>query len=258
MENKYLPIGSVCTLNGKNKKMMIIGYYSVEFNGNLKINDYLGCVYPEGMLLPNQAVTFNHKDIEKIDFIGYKNDQFNIFMKMFDKLSGNHKDEEKEAEKFHRENDMVLTSSKSYSKLLFDENGVVMIAEPVKEKSVNREKDINSIKFDEDGIVIGIGKAGEVNNPFHRTFEKTITKNSQKTTDWNIFNKIEFDKNGTVISVDDDVDYKKEQMLNKIEFDENGTVIAVNSTNNTITKESEDKQNKLDIKFDENGTVISS
>ena len=38
----------------------------------------------------------------------------------------------------------------------------------------------------------------------------------------NIFNKIEFDENGTVISVEEN------NTLNKIEFDENGTVIAVN------------------------------
>ena len=38
MEQKYLPIGSVCTLKGKNKKVMITGYYSVEFNGNFKIS----------------------------------------------------------------------------------------------------------------------------------------------------------------------------------------------------------------------------
>ena len=40
MNEKYLPIGTICTLKGKNKKVMIVGVYGVEFNGNLKINDY--------------------------------------------------------------------------------------------------------------------------------------------------------------------------------------------------------------------------
>ena len=94
MEQKYLPIGSVCTLKGKNKKVMITGYYSVEFNGNLRIKDYCGCVYPEGMLLPEHSCTFNHTDIETIDFIGFKNDEQKTFQGLLNRLTGNNLSEE--------------------------------------------------------------------------------------------------------------------------------------------------------------------
>ena len=53
MIDKYLPIGTVCTLKGNNKKVMVIGFFSVEYNGNIKMYDYQGCSYPEGILLKN-------------------------------------------------------------------------------------------------------------------------------------------------------------------------------------------------------------
>ena len=81
MESKYLPIGSVCTIKGKSRKVMITGYYSIKFNGNLRINDYKGCIYPEGLLISDQTCSFNHSDIEKVDFVGYKNEDQEIFQK---------------------------------------------------------------------------------------------------------------------------------------------------------------------------------
>ena len=132
MEQKYLPIGSVCTLKGKNKKVMITGYYSVSFSGNLKINDYMGCAYPEGMLLPEFVCSFNHTDIESVDFLGFKNEEQEIFKGLLNRLTGN--TDENATSELHKENDIFLTSNSSYSKLLFDENGVVMIADPVVEQ----------------------------------------------------------------------------------------------------------------------------
>lgn len=251
MEQKYLPIGSVCTLKGKNKKVMITSYYSVEFNGNLKIKDYMGCAYPEGMLLPEQVITFNHSDIEKIDFVGFKNEEQETFKKLLNRLTGNVKSDEESAAEFHKENDMFLTSNSTYSKLLFDENGVVMIADPVEKPKPQKSNTLNNIKFDEKGYVISTGNDEDINNPFHKEYESTETKNENKT-DWKIFNKIEFDKNGTVISADNDINDKKEEMLNKIEFDENGTVISIGGE--TLKA----KQDFEQYKFDENGTVIST
>ena len=273
---KYLPIGSVCTLKGKNKKIMITGYYSVEFNGNLKIKDYIGCVYPEGMLLPNQTLTFNHTDIEKIDFVGFENEELNKFMTILNNLTGNVSDAEK-AKDFHKQNDMFLASNSSYSKLLFDENGIIMIADPVKEEKP-KQNNFDNIKFDENGYVVSIGNNDNVSNPFHKDYKVNDTK-EEKPSNWNIFSKIEFDKDGTVVSAEKMED-KKESMLNKIEFDENGVVISVgndklNNTNNfsnekvetdkskTVVSESINTNEKLNdknqknIQFDENGIVIS-
>ena len=243
MEEKYLPIGSVCTLKGKNRKMMITGYYSVEFNGNLKIKDYLGCIYPEGMLLPDQTASFNHKDIEKIDFLGYKNKEFETFMNMFDKLTGNEKDRQKSEYKVPKSDDMILTSSNSYSKLLFDENGVVMIAEPVAQEP--KSKDL--IKFDKDGYVISVDAEKDVENPFYKEYQNTLNDKNTKSDNWNIFNKIEFDENGVVISVGE-----KEEPSEQYKFDENGILISVDNNN-----EVKDSTSDETYEFDTDGNLIA-
>ncbi len=236
MEEKYLPIGTICTLKGKNKKYMITGYYSVEFNGNLKINDYVGCVYPEGMLLPNQTLTFNHTDIENIDFMGFKNEEETKFMSILNRLTGNISKSEK------NKNTPFLTSNSSYSKLLFDENGVVRIAEPVNEEKSNN---LDNIKFDENGTVISVENNYVMDNPFHKEYKENIENSTNNTS--NIFKNIEFDENGTVVSVEES-NSENDLKLNEIKFDENGTVISVGR------KELEQSN---DYEFDENGTVIA-
>lgn len=250
MEKKYLPIGSICTLKGKNKKIMIMGYYAVEFNGNLKIKDYSGCSYPEGMLLPDQVITFNHTDIEKVDFVGFKSEEQKIFESLLNRLTGNTTAEESAAE-FHKNNDMFLTSNSTYSKLLFDENGVVMIADPVEKPKENKNKAWKNIKFDKDGYVISTGNEEDISNPFHKEYNGQKVED-QSNRDWKIFDKIEFDENGTVVSAESNINHKKEEMLNKIEFDENGTVISVNGE--TL----KERQNLEQYRFDENGTVIAA
>ena len=226
---------------------MIIGYYSVEFNGNLRIRDYQGCVYPEGLLLPDQVCTFNHTDIEKVDFLGYKDDEQYKFQRLLDRLTGNTNDVEN-AKTFHEENDMVLTSSKSYSKLLFDENGVVVLAEPVLESP----KSNVDIKFDKDGYVISNETDSDINNPFYKEYTTTEPK-IEDSDNWNIFNKVEFDENGVVISAEEKIEPSKENLLNKIEFDENGVVISVGNDSPVSNEES----NANEYKFDENGVLIS-
>ena len=232
MNEKYLPIGSICTLKGKNKKVMISGYYSMSFNGNIKIYDYMGCFYPEGTLNGDQSVSFNHSDIEKVDFVGYKNEDCEKFLKMLNNVS----DEKSEP---------VVTSSKDYSKLVFDENGVVVMAEPAN-NNVEYE-------FDEEGTVIG------VNNPFHQEYEP---KEEETKDNWDILkdyedtetpeeelvnsslNKIEFDENGVVIGVSG---WENQEPSNEqYTFDENGVVVGVNGQSNSTSK----------YEFDENGVVV--
>ena len=237
---------------------MIIGYYSVEYKGNLKIKDYLGCIYPEGMLLPEQACTFNHSDIEFIDFIGYKNDELKSFMSNFDELTGNSNSLEQEALEFHKNNDMVLTSSKAYSKLLFDEDGIVMIAEP----AVEEKKDIgkkDSYQFDENGYVISVNKTETTENPFYKIYEnKDDEEVTSEASSWDIFNKVPVEKS------EEDLNDQKDKLLNKIEFDENGSVVAVYPRQENIVEKEDLKstgdassQKKSQYIFDENGIVIS-
>lgn len=250
MENKYLPIGSVCTLKGRNKKIMITGYYSVEFNGNLKIKDYSGCTYPEGLLLPDQTITFNHTDIESIDFVGFKNEEQKIFSSLLDRLTGNNKSDEEIASDFHKKNDMFLTSNSTFSKLLFDENGVVMIAESVQsDNKPKKENTLKNIKFDENGYVISTDNSSNVSNPFHVEYNNIPSNDTPKTN--SIFNKIEFDENGVVVSDNTNIEEKKNELLNEIKFDENGVVISVGK---------EQLENEISSKkyiFDENGVLLS-
>ena len=42
MPSKYLPLGSIVKLKNSDKKLMIIGYYSLEYNNSVKIYDYEG------------------------------------------------------------------------------------------------------------------------------------------------------------------------------------------------------------------------
>ena len=265
MEQKYLPIGSVCTLKGKNKKVMITGYYSVEFNGNLKINDYCGCVFPEGMLLPEQNCTFNHSDIEQINFLGFENNEYQTFKKLLDKLTGNDMNEEEKAGKFHKDNDMFLTSNSTYSKLLFDENGVVMIADPVvKKESVNA-----NYTFDQNGTVISVNNQENIKNPFFKEPIESKKETDGKTKKWNIFKNVEFDENGTVVSVEKEKKTSKASNYKfsdtgvliaeqNYEFDENGEIISATSVN--LEEEIKDTKKEIStksFKFDEEGTIVS-
>ena len=263
MNKKYLPIGSVCTLKGKSKKVMITGFYSVGFNGNLRINDYCGCAYPEGLLLPETVCTFNHSDIEKVDFVGYKNDEQEKFEQLLNRLTNNVNE--------NSEDDWVLASNKSYSKILFDENGVVVLAEPVVE-NVKKEK----INFDENGIVISVGEQQE--NPFYKNYDskeypnnivdnedifkkteegETLIDNKELDKQKKLLNQIEFDENGIVVAV------KSEKPKERYKFDENGILISVVGDANEEVKNSEisDKPQTVVVngfEFDENGNLISA
>lgn len=71
-----LPVGSVVLNKGADKKLVIIGIL-VETNGIR--NDYLAVTYPEGFLDAEHMYAFNHEDIQKVEFIGYMNSEFQLF-----------------------------------------------------------------------------------------------------------------------------------------------------------------------------------
>lgn len=193
MSVKYLPIGTICTLKGKHRKVMITGFYSVEFNGNLKINDYSGCSYPEGLLFSGSVCTFNHSDIENIDFMGYESEAQIKFNSLLKRLTENEVEQKKS-------DNWVLASSKSYSKLLFDENGVVVLAEPVKSQ--------NEVKLAEEKVV-DISNNSKVENPFYTDYS-SISKKNEVNLDEKIFGKYKFDENGILISIENSEYEEKE------------------------------------------------
>ena len=143
MEDKYLPIGSIVRLNDNNKKMMIIGYYSLKYQNSVKIYDYCGCVYPEGMLLANNLFSFNHSDIAEVIFLGFKNKEYDV-------LNGNLHEPKADNSKTNKNDNFV--------NFKYDDNGVVIYdeIEGIKVNPAVYEK-LNSI---------------EVKNPFKNEMPK--------------------------------------------------------------------------------------
>lgn len=84
---KYLPLGSVVLMKDATKRVMITGYAvkSPEFGD--KLWDYLGCLWPEGMIAPDKNLLFDHKDIQQIYAIGYTDDEQKKFMAALDKAT---------------------------------------------------------------------------------------------------------------------------------------------------------------------------
>lgn len=70
-ERKYLPIGSVVLLGDGRKRIMIYGR-KIKANGESKVYDYVGCLYPEGALSNQDVILFNHSQIQNIYFIGFQ------------------------------------------------------------------------------------------------------------------------------------------------------------------------------------------
>lgn len=75
MFNGVLPIGSVVLLKNSTKKLMIIGFAQVAADDPNRIYDYVGCVFPEGFLGPDQTFLFDSHQIEKIYAVGYQDEE---------------------------------------------------------------------------------------------------------------------------------------------------------------------------------------
>ena len=78
MNNQLLPIGSVITLKGATKKLLIAGI-TVQREEDDKIYDYIGVPYPEGYIDSETMFLFFHKDIEQVNFIGYVDAEAQMF-----------------------------------------------------------------------------------------------------------------------------------------------------------------------------------
>ena len=83
MEKKFLPIGSVVLLKDGTKKVMIIGFCP-QSKDDPKVYDYLGCVYPEGVLTSNISLVFNHDQIVEVVFKGLENEEEKHFKEKLD------------------------------------------------------------------------------------------------------------------------------------------------------------------------------
>lgn len=86
---KYLPIGTVCILKNAQKRVMITGFVAKANESGDKVYDYVGCLYPEGIVNSNQNLLFDHKQIDKIFYIGYVDDEQKELMKKLKEFMNN-------------------------------------------------------------------------------------------------------------------------------------------------------------------------
>lgn len=177
--DRYLPVGTVCTLNNTNRKYVIIGYFSLEYKSNVKLYDYIGLPYPEGFLKRNMVSSFNHSDILNIDYLGFINEDFEKFNNIICEST--------------IETDSEDNNDGLFSNFTFDENGVLIYEYKSNENlgtKIIRNDSFND--FEENNFV---------ENPFNvkKDYDKEIQIESQQSKDWSIFKKIEFDENGVVV-----------------------------------------------------------
>ena len=84
---KYLPLGSVVLMRDAKKRVMITGYAVKAPESGDRLWDYIGCLWPEGMIAPDKNLLFDHKDIQQIYAIGYSDDEQKRFMSVLDKAT---------------------------------------------------------------------------------------------------------------------------------------------------------------------------
>lgn len=75
MKEKFLPLGTIVLLKNGSKRIMINGFCAVDPNKPEKMFDYSGVLFPEGALSSDQALLFDHEQIERIDHIGLEDDE---------------------------------------------------------------------------------------------------------------------------------------------------------------------------------------
>lgn len=72
---RFLPLGTVVLLKGAKKRLMITGFCSFDEEKKDKMYDYTGCLYPEGIITSKQTALFDHSQIEKIFYLGLRDNE---------------------------------------------------------------------------------------------------------------------------------------------------------------------------------------
>ncbi len=131
MNKRYLPIGSIVKLKGKNKSFMITGYYSVEYENALEIYDYSACAYPEGVMIKSSYCSFNQKDIESVLFEGFKTEEYTKLTNSLNELDSDITNNEMFFEEKKIELDEIDSSKEENDDFVFphykfDEKGIII------------------------------------------------------------------------------------------------------------------------------------
>lgn len=73
------PIGTVVRLREGEKRLVIIGRFQTLLSTE-EVYDYVGCLYPEGYLKPEQSFVFNHDAIAEVVHRGFVDDEEQQFL----------------------------------------------------------------------------------------------------------------------------------------------------------------------------------
>lgn len=90
---KYLPLGSVVLLNGGTHRVMVVGFCTIDETVDSKMYDYMGCFYPEGIFSFENMLAFNHRDVQKIFYMGYSDKEEKAFKVKLVELQQKYADE---------------------------------------------------------------------------------------------------------------------------------------------------------------------
>ena len=80
--NGLFPIGTVVLLKDSTRRVMISGVaqYSISDANQRKLYDYVGVVFPEGFMGPEENLLFNADQIDKVFFIGLQDSESLSFL----------------------------------------------------------------------------------------------------------------------------------------------------------------------------------
>ena len=249
MENEYLPIGSVVLLKNAKKRVMITGFYvsSQEVNSD-KVYDYVGCLYPEGIISSSQNLVFNNDQISQIIFVGYRDIEEQLFkeqlvksIKEKNKIDNkkemeNPIEDEKEIEEMETLFDEQLKSNEidnplsdnldiEESGILFDEDSKLDDKDiPLEEETIVEKSKLDSENLnlnDEENVRPSIYDELEVLDPDNLYASKDETKENDDLEDIS-GNFIDFENTSNDIdSFDDELLYGNDDInkdLEKIDF----------------------------------------
>lgn len=76
--NFVLPIGSVVSLKGFERRVMVAGVRQVEPETE-KTWDYSGCFYPQGIVNSHELVLFDQNHVDSLYFLGFRDGEGLVF-----------------------------------------------------------------------------------------------------------------------------------------------------------------------------------
>lgn len=89
IKEKYLPIGTVLMLKNGKKRVMVAGYKGMSPDRPDEIYDYIGVLFPEGIIDINQTLLFNHEQIEQVSHYGLVDLEEQEFINKLNRLGEN-------------------------------------------------------------------------------------------------------------------------------------------------------------------------